>query len=436
VQLDDLDPPLDPTLGPNADLEAHGVVGSGAMGLVRLVRDRRLGRMVALKVMDTRVARDPSAVSRFVTEIQVTSQLEHPNIVPVYRMLDARGDEIGYTMKLIQGETFREYLTECQAQAKAGRMAEGYRLADRLDHFAKVCSALAYAHSRGVVHRDLKPPNVMVGSFGEVYVMDWGIARIQGTDETLTGGQVQVDDRRVGETQYGAIIGTPSYMSPEQASGKLDDLGPAADQYALGLMLFELVTLGKARPGRDIDALVTDAAYGVMRPMEHAFGGEVPRELRGIVGRATAFEPGDRYPDVDALGDDVRRFLRGEEVQAAPDDRMQRAARWLAHNRARALGLVLLLVLLVAGVSVVSLGAIVGVQRGAAERTERMADLVGAVSKQSRRIDQQLQSYEALLEGLTGAALHALSGAAAADPFGPRPDLLGNLQRAGGHCFG
>ena len=392
------------------EYEAHGVVGTGAMGLVHLVRDRRLGRMVALKTMDRDLARDPELVARFVTEVQVTAQLEHPNIVPVYRMLDTKTGASAYTMKLIQGDSFRDYLNECRAQAEAGRVVEGYRLEDRLEHFLKVCSAIAYAHSRGVVHRDLKPPNVMVGPFSEVYVMDWGIARVDGVDETLTGGIVDAPEKErvVGATEYGSVIGTPSYMPPEQAEGRLDELGPAADQYALGLILFELTTLKKARGGRGTQALLKEACLGSKEPMEHALGEPVPRELVGIVERATAFRPKRRYRDVDALAEDVRRFLRGDPVKAAPDQGFQKAARWLARNRLRALTLVLILVVLSGVVAVGALGTVLRVQRQAAVRQQAMGDLVGAVSRQGRRIDDQLRDYEALLESLAGATMLAL----------------------------
>jgi len=396
------------------EYEAHGVVGTGAMGLVHLVRDRRLGRMVALKTIDRDLALDPGLLARFVTEVQVTAQLEHPNIVPVYGMLEGRSGATAYTMKLIRGESFRDYLNECRAQEEAGRVVEGYRLQDRLEHFLKVCSALAYAHSRGVVHRDLKPPNVMVGSFSEVYVMDWGIARVQGVDETLTGGGVDATETE-GDTRYGEVIGTPSYMAPEQAGGRLDELGPASDQYALGLILYELVTLQKARRSRGTNALLDEARVGFKEKMEHALGAAVAPELVAIVDRATAFEPKKRYRDVDLLADDVRRFLRGEEVRAAPDRGLQKVARWLARNRVRALALVLALTALTGLVSVGALGTVLGVQRQAATRQQAMADLVTTTARQARRIDAALRDHEALLESLAGATLHVLQQDPVAD---------------------
>ena len=415
---------------PKIDYEAHGVVGTGAMGLVHLVRDRRLGRMVALKTMDRDLARDPELAARFVTEVQVTAQLEHPNIVPVYRMLDTKTGAAAYTMKLIRGESVRDYLNECLAQERSGRVVQGYRLEDRLEHFLKVCSAMAYAHSRGVLHRDLKPPNVMVGPFGEVYVMDWGIARVQGVDETLTGGGIDAPekDHGGGATEYGQAMGTPSYMSPEQAQGRLDELGPASDQYALGLILFELVTLKKARAGHGVEALLALARDGDKAPMEHVMGRPVPRELVGIVDRATALKPEQRYRDLDALAEDVRRFLRGEEVRAAPDSRFQRAARWLAHNRLRALTAVLTLVALAGLVSTGSLATALRVRSQAAAHSQTMADLVGAVSRQGRRVDDQLRDYEALLESLAGATMHVLSGP---DAVHPRPSYLSGDYDAG-----
>ena len=197
-----------------------GTIGQGAMGEIQIARDQELGRTVAFKRMLPELARDAAMAARFFAEAQITAQLDHPNVVPIYDFEVAPDQSLGYAMKLVEGLTMTKVIEDARELLRLeGPAREPARLADRLRNFLAVCDAMAFAHAKGVLHRDLKPDNVMVGRHGQVYVMDWGICRVIGTPDEAPGEvEARIGASEVhGRTRYGAIIGTPAYMSPEQA---------------------------------------------------------------------------------------------------------------------------------------------------------------------------------------------------------------------------
>lgn len=318
-----------------------GHAGSGGMGTVHVAKDLDLLRRVALKEMAPDAAASLDARARFIREVQVTAQLDHPHVVPVYGLEVTQGDRPAYAMKLVEGRTLGDLVADTVAQAQADHAAdEAHSLPARLEHFLKVCDAISYAHERGVIHRDLKPANVMMGLHNEVYVMDWGLCRVltapdatPGTD----GPRAELPDTSASAgdsaTRYGSVVGTPRYMSPEQARGLIEQLGPKSDQYALGLILQELVTLRPAIAGTDLTDVLARAAGAQREPLESATGESISAELAAIVDRATAADPAERYASVDAFAADLRRFLRGEAVEARPDSPWQRLLRYVARHR-------------------------------------------------------------------------------------------------------
>jgi serine/threonine-protein kinase len=409
------------------------IAGKGGMGTVHVARDVELLRKVALKELSQEVAHDRSARSRFVREVQVTAQLDHPHIVPVYSLEVASGGRPAYAMKLVEGQTLGQLIADTRAAYERKEQPdEDHALPARLEHFLKVCDAIAYAHERGVVHRDLKPANLMIGRHNEVYVMDWGICRLMTqpaepppapspSPSPADGRAAPANPARTGsvtrtavsleashgETAYGAIVGTPLYMSPEQAQGRHDQLDAKSDQCALGLILFELVALKRPLGGKTLAEVLTQASAGTRAPLVHAFGDPIPGELAAIVGKASAAAPADRYPSVGDLADDLRRFLRGDAVLARPDSAWQRAVRSIGrHRQAAALTLLGLIIASLAGAA-----ALLWRQERALQaqsrREHQIERLLADVGEQGDRLQVSLLELHDALDMAVGAIGHA-----------------------------
>jgi WD40 repeat protein/tRNA A-37 threonylcarbamoyl transferase component Bud32 len=289
--------------------------GEGGLGRVWVACDQTLNREVALKELKPGQAADPEACRRFLQEAQVTGQLEHPNIVPVYELAHRPEDgQPFYTMRLIRGRSLRAAIAEHHRRRDQGNEdpVEATRL---LGAFVSVCQALAYAHSRGVVHRDLKPENVVLGDFGEVIVLDWGLAKVlhggvaEAAPEPVTVGE----DALASATAFGRILGTPAYMAPEQAASRLDLLDARTDVYGLGAILFELLTGRPPHHGRDLAELLHNITHGET-PRPRSVELTVPAALDNVCARAMAREPQQRYATALQLAEDVQRFLADEPV--------------------------------------------------------------------------------------------------------------------------
>jgi serine/threonine protein kinase len=267
-------------------------IGRGGMGSVWEAEDPDLARSVAVKVLDLPDASGDLA-ARLRLEARVLARLEHPGIVPVHDVGNLPDGRPFYAMKLVRGE---------RLDAAAARLAT---LPERLRLFLRVCEPVAFAHARGVVHRDLKPENVMVGPFGEVLVLDWGIARVVGEAAPAPGPKAEAEPPAAGTgTAAGTVLGTRGFMAPEQERGE-GSIDRRADVFALGRLLRLL------------------AGEEALRN----------RRLAAIVARATAEGPDDRYPDVPSLAADVARFLDGEPVEACRERPWERAARFASRHR-------------------------------------------------------------------------------------------------------
>jgi serine/threonine-protein kinase len=301
--------PVQDSTAPSQRWIRESRVGSGGMGYVERVFDRVLDRRSAMKVQHVAQAQHPTARRLFLKEVRITGRLEHPNIVPVHEYGVTAHGEPFFTMKLVQGRTFQEILT---AQGVPRRPDDIY---DRLDIFLKVCDALAFAHSRGVVHCDIKPANVMVGEFGEVYLMDWGIAQVVDPSKLLGDDPPEGHDTRLVASRYplpddNEIFGTPAYLSPEQACG--EELTFQSDVYALGVVLYEMFTGKQPFVGRDaVDTLERILGAELLPPSLIALDAWVPTEIERIIVRALDRDLGRRYPTVGALRADLVRFMRG-----------------------------------------------------------------------------------------------------------------------------
>jgi len=330
-------------------------IGRGGMGVVYRVWDVKLERHLAMKVVQDRHAARAHAESgmlrRFLDEARVTGQLEHPGIVPVHELgVDEEGRAY-FTMPLVQGRDLGAILR----LVREGR--EGWTPARALGVLLHVCETMSYAHAKGVVHRDLKPTNVMVGPFGEVYVLDWGLAKAPGRatrrDPRLELEEPETRDGRPPDapvlTLDGAVVGTPCYMPPEQAAGRAEELGPRSDVYAVGAMLYEL--LAGHRPYVPADTRTTPRvilaalAAGPPAPLPD----EAPAALRAICEKAMQRSPSDRYRDMQELAEDLRAYQENRIVRAYRTGWLERATRWVGRNRLLAASLLVLAMSLFVG---------------------------------------------------------------------------------------
>jgi|JI10StandDraft_1071094.scaffolds.fasta_scaffold00447_22 WD40 repeat protein len=333
-----------PTLGPRSELGAAATEGAdggaalageprqddryellaehgrGGLGRVMRARDRRLGRLVAVKEL---LRTSSLAQQLFVREAMITARLEHPGIVPVHEAGRWANGDPYYVMKLVSGRTLKEV------------MAEAHTLGERLallPHLIAVAEAVGYAHSEQVVHRDLKPTNVLVGEFGETVVIDWGLARdLRAIDAVpLEALGPTGSPPGNGPTVTGRVIGTPQYMSPEQARG--EPVGPAGDVYALGAMLYELLAGHPPVEGDSVKSLLDQVHAGPPRALAQA-APAVPQDLDAVVAKAMARAPRDRYPTARELAADLKRFQTGQLVTAQRYGRWRLVRRWIVRHR-------------------------------------------------------------------------------------------------------
>lgn len=269
-------------------------IGAGGMGAVYRVTDKELGREVAAKTLLPELTEHPDCINRFLEEARATGRLEHPNIIPIHD-LGTGADGVPYfTMQLVRGETLAAKIARLKADDLPTH--EHYTWTRRITLMMQVCDAIAYAHSRGVLHRDLKPENIMVGPYGEVIVMDWGLAARQ-------------DDKASGDV----ISGTPAYSAPEQLMGKPPD--KRSDVYGIAATLYEFLTLRPPHDGETLadqlqSALTNDVppADSFSRPLQ----GRVPREVAAVLERALAREPEQRPPTAEALKQELGKYLDGQ----------------------------------------------------------------------------------------------------------------------------
>ncbi len=291
--------------------EMRDMLGRGGMGEVRLCKDRHIGREVAIKVIRTDHMTRPDVVRRFEREARVQGQLEHPAIVPVYDFGIAPDGSMYFTMKRLRGVTFHDVLWmlrngDPQAHATHSRRK-------LLSAFTRACLAVAFAHSRGVLHRDLKPSNIMLGDFGEVYVLDWGLAKIRKQQDHSQEGRIETPSSSEHRTIVGEVVGTPGYMAPEQALGEVDRLDARTDVYALGAILFEILTLQPLHKEDSAEDVLLSTLYGPeTRPSIRTPGRDIPPELDAIVLRATAVKQEDRFANARELCAAVETFLDGD----------------------------------------------------------------------------------------------------------------------------
>jgi serine/threonine protein kinase len=317
-------------------------IGSGGLGNVWLARDEKLNRNVALKEMNQAALQLPQAWKRFNREAEITGQLEHPNVVSLYQYgNESKSGEPFYAMRFVGKRTLADAINEYHEQCKTGS-CDALILHRLLTAFLDVCQAVAYAHSRGVIHRDLKPENVALDNYGQVIVLDWGLAKI--TEDAELGvrlsGENNLSDEKLAQTMAGEVIGTPLYMAPEQAAGRLDEIDKQTDVYGLGGILFSILTGeaphnkthqstagDKASVKETLDAIAENETVGP-RELRSA----VPLELDRICRRAMAFKKYARFRSVVDLSDEVERWMVDQGSRQSKYENLRMEGRELRNN--------------------------------------------------------------------------------------------------------
>jgi len=420
--------------------EVQNLLGEGGMGSVFVAHDRGLGRVVALKRLREGSENDLGLMRRFILEAQIGAQLEHPNIVPLYSFEHSEGGAPAITMQLLEGATMSSYIHSAAEAPKEARAMRGeYSLKERIGTLLGVCEAIHFAHERGVIHRDLKPDNVMLGRFREVYVMDWGLARIVGSPIDLAAERGRETDvgppeppaieapELLGQsapvpapqaesepalsstaTRQGEVMGTVQYMPPEQALGLIDQVGPAADQYSLAVMLQELATLRPARSHTNTMAALSDALQNQLAPPVDIDDRPMHPALVAIVARATQKEPAARYPNVRAMTDDLRRFIRDEPVSVYEEGLARKLVRLAARRPVLAMAILSLCGFVTSAAIVFSVVHDARRTARQARELENTRRVLVSASSRAHDVDVELSDLAAGVEAIGAATVELL----------------------------
>lgn len=296
-------------------------ISSGGMGKVTIVQDHDLNRKVAMKTLLPKYKDSKKFLCRFIEEAQTIGQLEHPNIISIHDLGIRNDGEIYFTMKYIQGQTLQEIITKLEEGDTTTHQL--YTWSRRAQLIQQICDAIHYAHSKGVIHRDLKPENIMIGAFGEIIVMDWGLAKIAGRyNESKPENDISEEKSNkvkptkilsLDKTHEGTVMGTPFYMSPEQASGKNEEVTAASDIYGIGSVMYALFALTPPHKGDSLVEVLNFALEKMpsFRKLKVPLQGKIPMEIQYIIYDAMNKKAKNRHSSAQALKEDIQKYLNG-----------------------------------------------------------------------------------------------------------------------------
>ena len=360
----------------------------GGQGTLYTATDLSLNRTVAVKSLKKEFLDDEEQRNHFIAEAKVTAQLDHPSIVPIYMLTTDENRGLHLSMKKLQGVTLQRYLeqvSQCYSIDGVDAYDESKSIRYRLDLLLRVCDAMSYAHSRNVLHCDLKPENIMIGEYHEAYVMDWGIAHPIRSAEYDPKTWVRPK----------TISGTPRFLAPEVIAGDLPD--ERADVFALGLILFETVTLRPAFSGQDNEDIMRKILYGDMAPVVHLYHAKIDRDLEAIIHKACATRCDQRYRNAAELADDLRRYLNGIETIANPDSLASRIFRFFWRHRTAAWRMLQLILLGVVAVVCWTLYQQENAARSAFVREYALSSALEECRSWAVHLDQDIRTAETLL---------------------------------------
>jgi serine/threonine protein kinase len=404
-----------------------GEIARGGMGCILETEDCKLGRKVAVKIMLWEMGVSDEQKQRFINEAAVLGMLEHPNIVPIHDLGRDSEGQLFYSMKLVKGRTLQAILNDIRKER--GDAAKQFTLDRLLTIFRKICDAMAFAHSRGIIHRDLKPENVMVGEFGEALVMDWGIAKNfhePGMRDAAASPGQRPATQAVGLTMEGVIMGSPNYMSPEQAGGRMTEMDARSDIFSLGGILYAILTLRPPVEGTTLDevlrkvtsgSITPPASFGTttgkpktkgaileaakIKPLPHCPGGRVPAALSAVTMKALALKRENRYQNVAAFATDVEAYQNGFATSAENAGAWKQLTLLIKRHKAAAAAIAASLLLL-AGISTAFTARLVNErniavlerQRAETERANAITERSNAVAERKNAEDQRLKAEE------------------------------------------
>ncbi len=387
----------------------------GGLGVVSIAEDRELNREVALKEIQPDYVRDASSRTRFVVEAEITGRLEHPGIVPVYSMGTTSSGTPFYVMRFIRGDNLKEAIAAFHDKSQTAT-PEARRMALRklVRRLVDVCNAIEYAHSRGVLHRDLKPGNIMLGRYGETLVVDWGLARtgVRPITEPRSDEPtyVPLSSDVSSETRMGSVVGTLAYMSPEQAAGRLDLLGPPADVYGLGATLYSLLTGRQPVPRQEQEEMLRMVREGLIPP-PRSINPEIPRPLEAICRVAMAKDISERYASAAKLAEDLELWLADEPVSVFREPLIDRISRFAKRRRTA--------VASAAGVVVTAALALAIANQAIQKKNSQLEAAQAGLEQQRNTAVENLSEARGLAVLLLDMAEERLSGSA----FGPEDAL-------------